>query len=410
MQIVCKSMKAITAILLDTRRAKKDNHYPVKVRVTYNRKQKYYPTGIDLSPEDWELVNGDKPKKPYKRIKELLVGEQGKAKQVIDDLKVFSFDMFEARFYKRRTANGALQGLYEDYIQKLTDEGRIGTAKSYLCSINSLKGFAPNLGFEQVTPEFLERYEQWMLDKGNSATTVGIYLRPLRYIMNAAISNGLLPQELYPFGKRKYVIPAGTAVKKALSLADVKTIIDYTTPPGSGMERARDYWIFSYLCNGMNVKDMAKLQYKNIDGDFLRFNRTKTERSTKGNAKQVTVYLMPEAKDIINKWGNEHKPGNYIFPILKSEMTAEDAYHQVKHCTKTINKYMKQIADDLQLDKKITTYTARHTFSTVLKRSGASVEFIQEALGHTDKSTTEAYLDSFEEDTKKAYTRKLLEF
>ncbi len=71
---------------------------------------------------------------------------------------------------------------------------------------------------------------------------------------------------------------------------------------------------------------------------------------------------------------------------------------------------MKLIATDLGLDKNITTYTARHTFSTVLKRSGASVEFIQEALGHTGKSTTEAYLDSFEEDTKKACTRKLPDF
>lgn len=63
-----------------------------------------------------------------------------------------------------------------------------------------------------------------------------------------------------------------------------------------------------------------------------------------------------------------------------------------------------------RLAKKITTYVARHTFSTVLKRSGASTEFIQEALGHTDMKTTENYLDSFEKEVKKEYAGRLIAF
>ena len=62
---------------------------------------------------------------------------------------------------------------------------------------------------------------------------------------------------------------------------------------------------------------------------------------------------------------------------------------------------MSRIKEKLGIDKKITTYVARHTFSTVLKRSGATTEYIQEALGHTDVKTTENYLDSFEKKVKK---------
>jgi len=65
-----------------------------------------------------------------------------------------------------------------------------------------------------------------------------------------------------------------------------------------------------------------------------------------------------------------------------------------------INYWMKEILPNLGIDKKATTYVARHTFSTVLKRSGASIEFIQEAMGHTDIKTTESYLDSFDKETK----------
>jgi site-specific recombinase xerD len=44
----------------------------------------------------------------------------------------------------------------------------------------------------------------------------------------------------------------------------------------------------------------------------------------------------------------------------------------------------------------LTTYVARHSFATVLKRSGVNVAIISEALGHTSLSTTQFYLDSFD--------------
>ncbi len=71
---------------------------------------------------------------------------------------------------------------------------------------------------------------------------------------------------------------------------------------------------------------------------------------------------------------------------------------------------MLKIKTKLGIEKKVTTYVARHTFSTVLKRSGVSTEFMQESLGHTDIRTTENYLDSFEKDVKKEFAGKLTAF
>jgi len=42
------------------------------------------------------------------------------------------------------------------------------------------------------------------------------------------------------------------------------------------------------------------------------------------------------------------------------------------------------------------THTARHSFASVLKRSGANIAYISESLGHSDLKTTENYLASFE--------------
>ena len=43
------------------------------------------------------------------------------------------------------------------------------------------------------------------------------------------------------------------------------------------------------------------------------------------------------------------------------------------------------------------SHTARHSFATVLKRSGVNIGIISELMGHANLATTEIYLDGFEE-------------
>ena len=405
-------MKPTLILILDTRSKKKTGKYPVKLRITFNRKSVYYPTGYDLDEEEWAFLNGkEKLSRKQKEAKATIIGIQGKAKAVIDDMRGFSFAGFDKVFYKNQVTAGSLFDLYNDYIMRLEQEGRLGTASSYQCSLNSLKSYKAKLDFDQVTPEFLNAYEQWMVSKEKSMTTVGIYLRSMRTIFNEAINVGLVMKENYPFGKRKYEIPAGRNIKKALTLADVNKIYKYDTVAGTTADRSKDFWMFCYLCNGINMKDILLLKFKNIKGDNIEFVRAKTQRSTKTNQKTISIYLLPETKAIIDKWGNDQQlPDNYVFPVLSADMDNARQRAVIGQFTKTVNKYVQRIADDLKMDKHVTTYTARHTFSTVLKRSGASTEFISEALGHSNKKTTESYLDSFEKDTQKEFAQKLLAF
>ncbi|WP_319589260.1 site-specific integrase, partial [uncultured Draconibacterium sp.] len=266
------------------------------------------------------------------------------------------------------------------------------------------------LNFWDVTPDWLKEYEKWMLDEGKSRTTVGIYLRSLRTILNNAIHDGNLDRESYPFGKRKYQIPAGNNKKKAFVISDIQKIVEYT-PANTFEEKARDMWLFSYLCNGVNVKDIARLKYKNISDNKIHFYRAKTERATRKDLSEITVVLLPEISAIIDKWGTKPiEPGNYIFGILDENDTPEQELFKVKSATKSINKFMKRIGENIGLPYKPTTYYARHSFATVLKRSGAPTEFIKESLGHKDMKTTENYLDSFEDEIKESFQKKLLNF
>jgi site-specific recombinase XerD len=61
---------------------------------------------------------------------------------------------------------------------------------------------------------------------------------------------------------------------------------------------------------------------------------------------------------------------------------------------------MKAIASDLGINRPVTTYFARHSFATILQRSGANVSFISEAIGHSSIRTTQQYLAGFEDDAR----------
>ena len=61
-----------------------------------------------------------------------------------------------------------------------------------------------------------------------------------------------------------------------------------------------------------------------------------------------------------------------------------------------VNKHLKDIGEKLKLPLPLTTYIARHSYATILKRAGVSTAIISESLGHSSERVTQIYLDSFE--------------
>lgn len=173
-------------------------------------------------------------------------------------------------------------------------------------------------------------------------------------------------------------------------------------------ERYRDLWFFMYLCNGINTADLVKLKYKNIHDGEICFVRQKTERTNK-TIKEICVPITPEMESIIKRWGNEPLPDNLIFPYLDGVDDPIKRKHLTKDLTRRINKRMKRIGQSLGIEN-ITTYTARHSFATVLKRSGANISYISESLEHSDLKTTEAYLASFEKEERQKNASLLTRF
>lgn len=404
------------SIVLDSRRKKQNGTFPVKLRVftPIPRKQKLYPLAFEFTKDRFAKVwQTTKPKaKDDKETRLILLKIEKDANDVARNLPLFSIEAFEQKFFmKASKVQRDINYYYEKAISQYKKNNQIGTASNYEYSLKSLIDFhgRKKLSFSCINDQWLKDFEKHLIVSGKSQTTVGIYLRPLRAIFNTAIADGTIQQDSYPFGKRKYTIPTPQGRKKALSKEQLKALFE-AVPLTPEQQKAKDFWFFSYACNGMNFKDIANLRYKDISGDTLTFRRAKTANTNKHQA-PVIVYLNDFTNSVIKKYGNsEINPETLIFTIIKSKSKIEEQHTQLKNFIRYVNQHIKKFAKSIGIPEEISSYWARHSFATTAIRNGASLEFVSEALSHSNLKTTIGYFAGFEDEKKREIANKMMDF
>lgn len=415
-----KSNAITTKLVLFTKRPRSDGSCTVKLRVTYQRKKVYYAIHSDMGQtikmrqDEWDRLWDRGVRGKAREMALYLQSVELAAREIIGRMSVFSFNHFKLEFFGGCDLNTEESDLLKDLElrkEALLSEGRVKSALLYSDTRSSFAKFIGNrtkLPYDAVNEDWLQSYENYMKSRGASITTVGMYLRNVRTLFNSKIKAGFFSESQYPFGKDKYVIPTGRNVKKALAKEQVKKLADYEPKnPTEGFYQ--DLWIFSYLCNGMNFKDIALLKYKNLTDETMSFERAKPGRSKRGNPKIIQVYLGAKQREILERWKTKPAlPENYVFPIFESGMDAWQQFRKLDQVVKSTNLYVRRIANECGIKENVTTYVARHSFASVLRRAGASSEFIQESFGHSDLRTTENYLADFEIEEKKKWSAELL--
>ena len=397
----------VVSVLLDTRTVNKEGTYPVKIKVYFQGKPKYYPTGICMSTnEELEEVLESKSKKNIE-IQDIIGKELSRILKNVDILVergTFSFSNLNNMLGKN--IGGTLNEMISAKIKELENEEKFGTSAFYKGTLSLLKRYIKHdVPIKEVTVEWLNGLEKFILKTANQ-TTVAMNMRNIRATMNIAKQVGVIRESDYPFGRGKYQIKEGSGKKKALNKKQLKAIAEYRDGSMT-TEFYRDLWLFIYFCNGLNVADLISLKFSDIQNGEISFIRKKTKDRTR-DVKRIYAAITPEMYSIINKWGNDPKKSVYIFPFLKPGDSAWEHEKKKKNLTKLINKRMKMIGEKLNLGK-ITTYVARHTYATVLRNEGVPISIISPMLGHSSVTTTEIYLADLESEYR-AKNASLLSF
>jgi len=372
-----------------------NGNYPICLRITKDRKSKYFKTLFDASENEWDSNAGkfNKRNENYIQNNRLLHKFQDRALRVIGELKIeredFTLEDFEKRYrVDSNPVNSNVFLFWEEIIGEMIEAGRTGNARANRDTYNSLKMFnrSTNLTFKQVTPTYLNKYEVFLRSRGGTDGGIGVRMRAIRALYNFAINRNIIKLDFYPFKAYKLSKLKGKGAKRALSFDEVQRIVKMNIEDYPTLRNTRNYFVFSFYTRGMNFTDMMKLEWNDIKGDRIFYTRSKT----KGN---FILKVLPPVQEILDYYQKNSKGTKYVFPLLlKENMMPTQIENRKSKTLKKYNKDLKEIARICEIDKNISSYVARHSFANCLKQKGVATDVISESMGHQNLAITQAYL------------------
>ena len=262
--------------------------------------------------------------------------------------------------------------------------GKEKTRQVYEMTLRKMGGYCDvgRLRFADISVGWLRDFEQW-LGETCSVNTRGIHLRNIRAVMNAAIDEGVVPADLYPF--RRFKIKKEDTMKRSLSVGDLRRLRDY---PCEGWQRKYvDVFMLSFYLAGINLVDLMGLPPLGADG-VIRYRRSKT-----GVLCQLSV--PPEARAIIERYrGERHllwfgerlKPGaegwhDWLHRFNEGlQKVGPSGYMYVRRKGQCGGKQRVKVYN--ALFPELTSYWARHTWATLAAEIDVPDAVIDAALGH----------------------------
>jgi len=403
---------ALVKLVLDTRKSsqKKDGTFPISLRA-FHKKARFVKTGYYTSILGWDEgntclrksavvnkkidcfeINSNLEDKLYQAKQ--VIRELGKSVELIKvdmltDLIKDKWDFNPNSELKQKAENQiTLSEWGAVIINRKRAANRPGTALWYEGCIKAIKKYngGKDIMLIDITVTFLKNFEAHHLGKGNSRSTIGIYLKAVRAIYNSAINEDQFEPIKHSF--KHYRIPSSTRTKKrAVAKKKILNIKELEYPFGSTLWQTKNYALVMFYCRGMNFVDLVKIKVKDIVDGRLYYGRSKT-----GNP--FSVKITKELEDILAYYLKDKKSYEFVFPTNYDGST--EHFEKFKSQRRRMNERLKIIATDAGIEGSFTTYSIRHSWATIAKYMGISTALISEGLGHSSIKTTEIYLKDFE--------------
>ena len=363
-------------------------------QITHDRVVRQINTGYKLYPTEWhsftsQIVvppNAEESRYHYLlALQNNLKKETARLAEIIVRLNrtdsAYTADRI-VELYNLRSDNDSFLLFTRNLIVQLKQIGKIRTAETYTCALNSFIRFQgeTDLLWEAVDSNLMIEYEVYLKAEGVCPNTSSYYMRSLRAIYNRAVEKELTIQR-YPF---KHVYTGiDKTVKRAVPVTVIRQIRNLNLEHNPMLDYARDIFMFSFYTRGMSFVDMAYLKKKDLHNGILSYRRQKTNQ-------QLFIKWEKPMQEIIDKYDTTGTP--YLLPIIKD--VGKDERRQYKNASHLVNCKLKKIGAQLGLTIPLTTYVARHGWASIAKSKNIPISTISEAMGHDSENTTRIYLAS----------------
>lgn len=374
-------------IILDTRRARKDGTYPVKLQISHKGRVGQISTDIYALPEQFESGLLNRNAQNWKTKNMVLQGMMSDAELKVLELTrrdaLVNLNINQLKDILSQKDEGMPESKrFIDYLDEFTSlKNNAGTISIYQTTRSKIMEYDPNCTFESMDKRWLSGFENWMIASGMKINAYAIHLRNIRAIFNYALDEEYT--SLYPF--RKFKIKKEETRKRSLTVEQLVMLRDY--PCEEYQKKYRDMFMLMFYLVGINAVDLFSAKPKSIVTGRLEYKRAKT-------GKLYSPKIEPEALEIIEKY----KGDEWLLNV-------RDKYVDYKDYVRRMDNYLKKIGECKRVGlggKKIITplfpnissYWARHTWATIAASLDIPKETISAALGHEIGSkVTSIYID-----------------
>lgn len=421
-------------VYFDQRRALKDGTFPIKLRLYHQGKERPIQIGKSCSATYWIYLDHDNPefiralekgqiryvstKHPNSTwINNFISSKKNIAEQFIENnasrITMLTTDQVKELLVAKlanpeheddklgkksstltQSFQAAMDGLEKSeswgYFKIFREskstwtkflEAELGTDDIELIHIS--KGFL-NRFVEYCKSDVPKGHKRKKSTKGMKPNSIAIKLRCLRQVINTAIDDEDEQISLNDYPFRGFRMPKNKTVKRAIETDVLENIRSLPLEHDSLLWHHRNYFLFMFNNQGMNLVDLAFLTRKQIVNNRLQYLRTKTRGKTAFN-----IELTEESLEILVMYDYLNlKPDELVFPLMKgvygvkSSREVYEAYSNDR--TNEHNRYLNKLAKMAGLDMNLTSYVARYTWAAEGFNEVENIDVIGQGLGHND--------------------------
>ncbi len=408
-------------------RPTKNKTYVVYLRVTVGGKRKLIKTMVEIARpsdfnakckgENWIRGGVRDAKVLNAQLADILAKAKETYKEFDKEGEVTTVAL--AKEMNTEVVSPSFLAFARERAQMIYDNGGWRNWRKYCGLINKLDAFRKkrrmaDITVADMTVELLTRFDNF-LHKWENEREPGTLLHPntievqfniLRTLVHRAIEVGIMEASKDPFLVFKY--KGVKTVKEKLDDSEMERIINLELEEGSLIWHCKNYFLFSYYCAGIRAADLIQLRWGNVTtSGRLHYQMGK-------NHKERDLLLVEQAIEILRHYQRDDaKATDYIFPLLSNDteyagyVTQADKdrmrpelrhkmYQDISSKNALINKYLKKIAEQAEIEKPLSMHISRHSFAHIAQESGAESSAIKNILGHSNLATTERYMGSFD--------------
>ena len=387
-------MSSVQVVLI--KKPNKRNLHPLAIRITRDRKSRYIYLGQYLDPSYWDDIK-KRVRKSHPNaisINNLLLKKLSEANASLLDAETSTegaslnqikrklqghhkMDFFDLAALHLENVKNA-----EKFREYETQRGRIERFKEFVGQ--------DRLPFKSITVFLIKNFEGYILTKkGRKPRTAVNYLILIRKIFNLAISEGLVDRKYYPFGKGKIQIRIPESEKIGLSVEELRKL-ENARGLTTAQRHALNVWLTSFYFAGIRVSDVLQLRWSDFRDGRLLYRMHK-------NQKLVSLKVPEKAQAILDFYRNPaRKDDDLVFHHMEGTnfSDAKELLTRTRSATRSLNRRLQLIADQLGIKKKLSMHIARHSFGNI-SGDKIPIQMLQKLYRHSSITTTVAYQASF---------------